>query len=184
VSESPEDEHKRLLRTPLKVTCRTDIFTPEEMEALERYGSWMESLAFGRISPTTPAQVAFIAVYNGTPAQTFYERLWVKYRAQMICDAGKKLEGRLATGELEYWQVHQVFRKAAYFGCVEANEWLQSQKEGSQPAVSEADGLDMRFPKTVIGNQMPMHGFGGTYASRKGSGDEWGPASDDFGPEN
>jgi uncharacterized protein YifE (UPF0438 family) len=57
-----------------------EIFTSEELQILERYGSAFERLTTGELVPTTPAQMRFINVCDGEiNPETEYEKVWWKY---------------------------------------------------------------------------------------------------------
>jgi uncharacterized protein YifE (UPF0438 family) len=54
-------------------------FTPAEHDLLAKYGRWLEALAAGAISPTTPAQEQFVRVaHNERQPETDFERVWAK----------------------------------------------------------------------------------------------------------
>jgi uncharacterized protein YifE (UPF0438 family) len=53
----------------------------QERTLLARYGYWLEALAAGTISPTTPEQVQFVRVaQEGAEPQSAFELAWVKSR--------------------------------------------------------------------------------------------------------
>ena len=55
--------------------------TPPAAQYLLKYGTWMEGLVFGRISPRTEAQSHFVAVGCGLgEPETPAERYWVEYQ--------------------------------------------------------------------------------------------------------
>lgn len=82
------------------------LFSNEELEILNRYGEWMNSLAEGHIQPTTDLQVQFVNVFQKQffPS-TKYEVVWIKYReifnfyiqtTQMIKECYAKTEIQLS----------------------------------------------------------------------------------------
>lgn len=76
------------------VTCNHVIFSPEEIELLEKYGHWFEALASGTLLPFNIDQEQFIEVarMNRRP-ETNYEKVWFKYvkRKEIEAKAGSVL---------------------------------------------------------------------------------------------
>src|SRR5262245_43120564 len=68
---------------PFRFGCSTDIFPPEEISALSERGPWLEALAAGAISPTTPEQEHFLQVdREETEPTSVYERAWVRLKGR------------------------------------------------------------------------------------------------------
>ncbi len=60
-------------------------FTASEVQTLEKYGRWMEALASGAISPTTPTQEHFVRAAHGeVEPSTEFERVWAKLRNEHV----------------------------------------------------------------------------------------------------
>jgi hypothetical protein len=72
-------EHLTYLRRTGYAAPRQAALTEAEAAILARYGYWMEALAGGLISPTTPEQSHFLQVARGEVVpQTPFERIWGK----------------------------------------------------------------------------------------------------------
>ncbi|HEY3787444.1 MAG TPA: DUF413 domain-containing protein [Urbifossiella sp.] len=77
----PEEHAVFLARTNFPVPANGDL-TPEEREALARFGHWMDALESGVIAAVTPGQEDFIRAARGERAPvTPHERAWVKFQA-------------------------------------------------------------------------------------------------------
>jgi len=72
------------LKQPFILRCSNAIFSDEELEALETYGTWLEALFSGQLSPTTEKQFRFVKAVRGEiDAETAWERLWIKYSKRL-----------------------------------------------------------------------------------------------------
>jgi uncharacterized protein YifE (UPF0438 family) len=79
----PPDHLSHLQRRPFVFHCSTAIFPPDELQALEQYGNWLEALAAGTIQPVSAEQEHFLKVdrEEADPA-TVYERAWVRLKGR------------------------------------------------------------------------------------------------------
>jgi uncharacterized protein YifE (UPF0438 family) len=79
----PPDHLAHLRRRPFVFHCSTAIFPPEELQALEHYGNWLEALAAGAIQPISTEQEHFLKVDRdeAEPA-TVYERAWLRLKGR------------------------------------------------------------------------------------------------------
>ena len=74
-----------------------DIFNPDEVEILERYGAQFGRLMKGERKPETPAQERFIKVCeNEVEPETKWEKVWRKYLDRLEWESHP--DNRSATG--------------------------------------------------------------------------------------
>jgi len=79
----PPDHLKYLRRRPFAFRCATGIFPPEELQALEEYGNWLEALAAGTIKPVTAEQEHFLRVdREEAEPTTVCERAWLRLKGR------------------------------------------------------------------------------------------------------
>ncbi|MBA4065385.1 MAG: hypothetical protein C0501_17065 [Isosphaera sp.] len=72
-------DHAALLARRDFVLPPGDEFTPGERDLLTRYGRWLEALAAGTVSPTTPGQEEFVrSARGGREPETEFEKAWAK----------------------------------------------------------------------------------------------------------
>lgn len=118
--DSAED-HKQFLRGQYVPQCKLDCLSPGDIVLLRRYGYWLEALAAGDINPITDAQTAFVRVHRRACApQTVFEILWFNYQIERIYELAQRTERTLGASEgFQYWQVHEIYRKAAILAIVE-----------------------------------------------------------------
>jgi hypothetical protein len=65
------------------IDCNTDAFNDEEIEILEKYGTWFKGLCYENLTPFTMLQEQFIRVYKGEQEPfSIYEKAWSKYLGQ------------------------------------------------------------------------------------------------------
>lgn len=77
--------HKALLSQRFDLDVYHANFTIQELNDLERCGHWLEALACGALRPETDKQRDFVdAVAGKKPPQTYWESLWLKYKANRI----------------------------------------------------------------------------------------------------
>lgn len=177
-------EHLRYLGRKYELLCNVDALTDREISLLGRYGSWLEALAAGLLEPTTKAQKAFIMVHQCTaPPRTEFELTWHKYQVERIFELAQRLEANLCTrGEIQYWQLHEVYRKAAFLGHGDAIFWIEAQGDAG-PAPSPIDGLDLSIPdvRPLEQNSTVTTGSSRASLSCPSSGDtDWGISFDDM----
>ena len=68
---------------PFAFRCSPSVFHPDEIEALLEQGSLMESLAAGKVRPTTAEQRHFLLVDSeGAEPRSIAERAWVRLKAR------------------------------------------------------------------------------------------------------
>lgn len=59
--EGPKSpEHKKLIGIKYKLQCKDYVFTSEELNILEKYGTWLSALASDKIKPETDMQEEFV----------------------------------------------------------------------------------------------------------------------------
>lgn len=64
--------------------ARHGDYTIKEAQALEQFGQAFKALDLGERKPKTAEEKAFVAFCRGKhPAETFYEKVWAKYRAKI-----------------------------------------------------------------------------------------------------
>jgi uncharacterized protein YifE (UPF0438 family) len=63
-----------------EIDCNLKIFSPEEIQAIEKWGHWFMALVSGELKPFTDAQKRFIKVMgrDADPITT-EEKAWFKY---------------------------------------------------------------------------------------------------------
>ncbi|HEV2480056.1 MAG TPA: DUF413 domain-containing protein [Puia sp.] len=72
------------------INCRQDIFKPQEIEVLEKYGHWFEALTNGTLLPFNAVQAQFIEVAQSRrEPETDYEWTWSKYIKRRKIEAEK-----------------------------------------------------------------------------------------------
>ena len=75
---------KYLKKGPYKIDglCDRGLFSPEEIEIIEKYGYWFEALLSGQFPLLTERQKKFVkAQQKGFEPKSYYERLWYRYMA-------------------------------------------------------------------------------------------------------
>jgi hypothetical protein len=78
--DTPAQQITPLQRTNYPVPASARL-TDQERGLLTRYGYWLEALATGSVSPTTPEQMQFVRVaQEGEEPQSAFEVAWVKCR--------------------------------------------------------------------------------------------------------
>jgi hypothetical protein len=157
--------------------------TISEISLLQRYGCWLEALAAGRIAPITKRQAEFLSVHHGTALpRTKFELIWFKYQVQRIYDLARSTEARLERqGDIEYWQVHELYRKAAFFGHAGSISWLAAQGDAG-PALKPLDGIDLALPEVrpLVANTASTGGSGRATPAQESDQIDWGVSSDDL----
>lgn len=88
--------------------CSLEVFTQEEVNILEQYGSWLGQLMRGELSPQTTAQEQFVQLANGACQPiTIYEKTWRKYLDRLTWEKeNKELMGerRRMPNDREDWK--------------------------------------------------------------------------------
>ena len=83
-------EHLQYLKEKGRFTvdCGLVIFSPEEIEILEKYGHWFQALTNGELQPITEMQENFIRVAKGErkPFSEF-EQAWFRYLGRKRIEA-------------------------------------------------------------------------------------------------
>ena len=103
-----ENDPKALLQRPFTVSYSIGDLTSEERSLLSRHGTWLNALAQGIISPTTPAQISFVQVARGErSASTPHERMWLKYY-HARSNQTEHLRTVLYGGMLSFDQLEQI----------------------------------------------------------------------------
>lgn len=79
----PPDHLVFLRRRPFAFGCATAVFSPDELQALEEYGNWLEALANGAIQPVTAEQKHFLKVdRDEAKPKTVSEQAWVRLKGR------------------------------------------------------------------------------------------------------
>src|SRR5438309_7436363 len=80
----PSADHlEHLQRRPFIFGCATEIFPPDELDALKEYGNWLEALAAGLIQPVTAAHAHFLKVdREEAEPGTVCERAWLRLKGR------------------------------------------------------------------------------------------------------
>jgi uncharacterized protein YifE (UPF0438 family) len=79
----PKDHETYLKKRPFAFGCATNIFPPDELDALVEYGNWIEALATGTIQPLTPEHERFLRVHREeTEPTSVAERAWVRLKGR------------------------------------------------------------------------------------------------------
>lgn len=75
-------EHASLLRREPYPIHPAAVLDHRERQLLSRYGYWLEALATGTLSPSTPEQVQFVRVARGeAEPRSAFEVAWTKHNA-------------------------------------------------------------------------------------------------------
>ncbi len=75
----PESHSTLLKKAGFPIPSRA-VLNDHERKSLDRYGYWLEALAYGTIEPVTPEQRHFVQVAMGEAEPiTEFETTWVKY---------------------------------------------------------------------------------------------------------
>ena len=75
-----KERHLKYLNIRYQINCSKIIFTKEEIEILEKYGSWLEALFLRKISPITLKQRVFLEELDkNTIPENEYVKVWFKY---------------------------------------------------------------------------------------------------------
>jgi uncharacterized protein YifE (UPF0438 family) len=92
VSRVPADHLNFLRQRPFIFGCSVSIFSPEEIQALEELGNWLEALATGKIQPLTKEQERFLQVDRdeGEP-ETLSEKAWVRLKGRREFERENKI---------------------------------------------------------------------------------------------
>jgi uncharacterized protein YifE (UPF0438 family) len=123
-----EFDHLRFRRIPFRVECDTTLFSSDELERLQKYGSWMTALMRSAIPPRSPAQEDFVQCFSGKKKpETQFEVLWMKYCLQVIFERALKMEKTLVDGRREYAEVRKEFAWLAWMGHAGARKWMEQE---------------------------------------------------------
>lgn len=72
-----------LQRRPFDFGCSTEIFPPNELQALSEYCNWLAALAAGAIRPVSDEQEGFLRVdRDEAEPETVCERAWVRLKGR------------------------------------------------------------------------------------------------------
>lgn len=91
----PEKEkHLKLLNVKFHIGCSNAIFNKEELELLEKYGSWLEALYLRKINPITKKQEHFLEeIESDSMPENKLSRTWYKYIKRLGIE--EKLKDRI-----------------------------------------------------------------------------------------
>jgi uncharacterized protein YifE (UPF0438 family) len=137
-------------------------FTPAESETLTKFGRWMEALASGELTPTTPTQEQFLRVARGeAEPMTDFERVWVKLmKERAIADEVvrkfqtlSEARTRAATIEAEYLAARQIILDTVreQLDAVDAAfaEQIQSATDASAAAEKEVREFVLKLGRSA-----------------------------------
>lgn len=80
----------------------TGDFTDDERQCLSRFGHWMEALANGTLTATTPEQERFVQVARGeAEPRSAFELVWVKARHAVLLPRQPQVDPFSVAGCLE-----------------------------------------------------------------------------------
>jgi uncharacterized protein YifE (UPF0438 family) len=83
MTKYPNDHSEHLRHRPFVFNCATEVFPPEELDALAEYGNWLDALATGAIKPLTPEQGHFLLTVRGEAEPiTLLERAWARLQGR------------------------------------------------------------------------------------------------------
>lgn len=96
---SSKEKHLKYITRcgPFKVDCSHEIFSPEELEILKKYGHWFHALTSGALEPYTDLQREFVQVAKGHKDPfSAEEKAWFKYQKRKEIEAtyGDRLKAR------------------------------------------------------------------------------------------
>jgi uncharacterized protein YifE (UPF0438 family) len=112
-------------------------FTPGESETLTKFGRWMDALASGVLTPTTPSQEQFVRVTRGEaqPSNDF-ERVWVKV-----------MKERLVADEVV--RKFQALRGARAHAQMLDAEYLAARQAVLDTVREQLDAVDAQFAEQI-----------------------------------
>ena len=83
---------------PFTIQTSLDVFSPEEVEILKRYGKGFQRLMNGERQPATAAQRRFIQVCRAeVQPKTPYEKAWRKYLDRLEWERDPKNRGAMGS---------------------------------------------------------------------------------------
>lgn len=88
------------------VDCSHEIFSPEELQILEKWGHWFSALISGDLKPFTEGQEKFVKVMKGeVKATTLEEIVWFRYlgRKEYEKKHGDRLKVRYESENDEFY---------------------------------------------------------------------------------
>lgn len=148
---TPTDHLTYLRREGFKPSCRCP-FSADEMALLSRYGHWLEALARGMISPTTPEQERFVQVARGElPPETAFERICAKLRdswqeasSQSLPD-GKEVDSGPAEARSAFERLAEARERAQ-----ELRRCLEARREAILSTVRvELEALEAQYAQPL-----------------------------------
>lgn len=112
-------------------------FTPAEAELLTKYGQWMEALASGVLTPTTPSQEQFVRAAHGeTEPTTEFERAWAKVKKER------------AVADVVV-QKFQALRGARAHAAILEAEYLAARQAVLATVREQLDAIDAAFAEQI-----------------------------------
>jgi|GEM_PF-1261665 len=112
-------------------------FTPAEAELLMKFGRWMEALASGVLTPTTPSQEQFVRAARGeTEPTTEFERAWAKVQQE-----------RSVTDTVV--QKFQTLRGARAHAAILEAEYLAARQAVLAVVREQLDAVDAAFAEQI-----------------------------------
>jgi len=173
------NDHAAYLARRDFVIPRPDAFTADERDLLVKYGRWLEALAAGILTPTTPSQEQFVRSARGErEPETDFERAWAKVlHERALTDevvrtfqALSQARAKAARLEAEYLAARQVALQAVRekLDAVDAAfaEAMQKANEAAAATEQEVRALVMR-----LGRSISTAGIKATYSSGRVSWD-------------
>lgn len=111
--EIDHDEELKLQRIYLRSKFSTAMdlnrYSEKEISILTKYGSWLEGLASGYLTPITPQQEQFKKVVKGElEPSTNFEHLWMRYQKDyetwIRCEV-RKIQNRPKYKHCNYYEL-------------------------------------------------------------------------------
>lgn len=154
-------------------------FTPAERDILAKYGRWLEALASGAISPTTPGQEQFVAVARAErEPETEFERAWVSVmRQRAVTDAVARTFVALSQARAERAALEAEYSAARSEVLARVRDQLDGVDEvfaGRLAAAAEAAAVAEQAVRDLvgrIGRSVSIAGIRATYSAPRVSWD-------------
>jgi uncharacterized protein YifE (UPF0438 family) len=154
-------------------------FTEAERAILAKYGRWLEALAAGTITPTTPGQEQFIAVSRSErEPETDFEKAWVSLmRQRAVADAVSRTFLALSQARAERAALEAEYSAARTEVLARVRDQLDGVDEvfaGRLAAAAEAAAAAEQAVRDLIlrlGKSVSIGGVRATYSAPRVSWD-------------
>jgi uncharacterized protein len=112
-SLTEKEKHLKFLKLNYHINCSRTIFSAEEIEVLEKYGSWLEALYLKKIKPITIKQKAFLKELesNKLPENKF-AKVWFKYikRIEIEHKFGDSLKSQYVIDNQDFYKREDYYK--------------------------------------------------------------------------